>query len=981
MPQNSIYTICRDHEGFIWFGTADGLCRYDGNGMKIFRNNPDDTNSLPGNFIRRLLVDSKGNIWIGTENGICCYNPAIDQNRRIHLPGEKNFTDVAFPYCEMPDGKIFFGTTLNRFYEIDPNSFKTEQENFTNNIREAFLNTSIYTIFFCNPLLVFSVNNSIAVYNTRNKEFNLWPVTDPAFKNATDVITKGDSIYVSNYHGIIVMNVKDGKYRQVEKITIMDTIQKLTAINTLQFSPQGNLLIGVNDNGLIIADKFLQTARQYIHKDNDPNSLSFNTVRSLYYDPSGNLWIGTDGKGLNKCSVSKRFTLFNIANNGKEFLSGDFVRCFADDDAGNLYIGTYGGGLNILNKARTKSEIFRNDPLDKNSLPSNNVLCMYSDSRGFLWLGTDKGVLRFDKKKNRFEKVSGNETTINSLIEVSPGKILAATNELSFYFNSDSGLTAKTFNDSTLLHAANFYRDKADNFYVAINRKYFDAKKTKFKSEKNEFGNFYCFAETQNCYADMDGTVWTATKTGLAHWTKEGKLLKNFTDRDGLPDNYLYSILSDNKGNLWISSNNGISKFNIQHSSFRNYDISDGLQANEFNSNAAYISKDGEFLFGGINGFNSFYPDSIIDNQVVPSTVITSCKVFNKEWKGDSSVNNIHLITLPYFENTITFTLASLEFTQPEQNLISYRLLGLDTVWASLGTERVINFMGLSPGDYVLEVKSCNNDGVWNSVPKKLAIHIIPPVWKTTWFLSLAVFIFLFVVVLIVRYLARKKLKKQLEEIKLRNLLEKERTRISQDMHDEIGSGLSKISILSELAGNKNMLPSEREEQMNKITSTSRQLVDNIQEIIWSLNPRNDTLVGLLSYMHEYANEYFDSTSINLHFEYPVLAENETIHLKNTIRRNIFLAFKETLNNIVKHSGATNVNIVFSFEKSVFQITVSDNGKGIAEADFNKNRNGLQNMKLRMKECEGDAEIKSEQGSGTTIKFRIKLEKEMSVTT
>ena len=212
-------------------------------------------------------------------------------------------------------------------------------------------------------------------------------------------------------------------------------------------------------------------------------------------------------------------------------------------------------------------------------------------------------------------------------------------------------------------------------------------------------------------------------------------------------------------------------------------------------------------------------------------------------------------------------------------------------------------------------------------------------------------------------------------------MLEKERTRISQDMHDEIGSGLSKISILSELAGNKNMQPDEREEQMNKITSTSRQLVDNIQEIIWSLNPRNDTLVGLFSYMHEYANEFFDSTSIHLNFEYPILSVQETVHVKNIVRRNIFLAFKETLNNIVKHSQANLVNIQFSYSNYILQINVSDNGKGINKTDFNKNRNGLQNMKIRMKECDGEVEIKSDTGNGTHIQFRIKLEKSINVTT
>jgi len=662
LPQNSIYAICQDKQGFLWFGTADGLCRYDGAGMNIFRNNPGDTNSLPGNFIRRLLVDTKGNIWIGTENGLGMYNPYTETFKRVKIPREKNYTDVAFPYCELSTGEIFFGATGNRFYKIDPNTLKVREEDFSLKVRTAFHNTSLYAIFNCKTSLIFLENNAVCIYNPVNKDFKILPIKDTDLKYIDDVINRGDTMYLATFNGIILMNMVTGGNRIVKELSVKNNLLKLGIVNALKISAEGNILIGTNESGLLDADRYLQKALSYANNPNDINSVSFNSIKSLFYDNSGNLWLGTDGKGLNKSSVSNRFNKYNIQKYGRDFIPDDFIKCFYEDNTGYLFIGTYGGGLAIINPERTSSEIFRNNAVDPLSLQSDNVLCFLNDSKNNLWIGTDKGVARFDKKKRQFEKISDEEVMVNSMIEIFPGKILAATNNMPFYFYADSTTSAKEFADSNLLHVINFSKDMTGNIYAAINRKYFEPDMSRFKHEINEWGNFYFFCDANDCYPANDRTVWVASKTGLEHWSAEGKLLNKFTDKDGLPDNYLYAILPDRKGNLWISSNNGISKFNIRNSTFKNYDITDGLQSSEFNSNAAFISKKGEMFFGGIGGFNSFFPDSIKDNPVVPIIAITSCRIFNKEWKGDSSINTIRTLTLPYFENTITFTIASLEF-------------------------------------------------------------------------------------------------------------------------------------------------------------------------------------------------------------------------------------------------------------------------------------------------------------------------------
>jgi signal transduction histidine kinase len=421
---------------------------------------------------------------------------------------------------------------------------------------------------------------------------------------------------------------------------------------------------------------------------------------------------------------------------------------------------------------------------------------------------------------------------------------------------------------------------------------------------------------------------------------------------------------------LWISTNNGISKFNLTKQTFTNYDIEDGLQSNEFNSGAFYSSERGEFFFGGINGFNSFFPDSIKDNPVVPEVAITSCKIFDEEWKGDTSLTLLHSLILPYNQNTLSFAFAPLEFTQPEKNLIKYRLIGLDTHWVSLGEERKVSFIGLSSGKYILQAKACNNDGIWNRIPKQLNIIIVPPLWKRPWFMALFVLLLLSAFGILIRYFSTRKLKRKLEILERHRILEEERTRISRDMHDEIGAGLSKISLLCEISKKKDNLSDDTRMQMEKITTSSRQIVDNMGEIIWSLNPKHDTLYELLSYMRDYIYEYFEALPIKLSLKFPEIDVFSAVTIDARFRRNIFLVVKEALHNIVKHSSATVAIVDIEIVKEKMTILISDNGKGICTDDMpGKYSNGLKNMKQRITEIGGEIKIVSEQNKGTLIRI------------
>jgi signal transduction histidine kinase len=386
---------------------------------------------------------------------------------------------------------------------------------------------------------------------------------------------------------------------------------------------------------------------------------------------------------------------------------------------------------------------------------------------------------------------------------------------------------------------------------------------------------------------DSKGRMWISTYGGALNlFDRKSGRFKVYTRKQGLQSDVIYGTLEDNSGNLWLSTDNGLFKFYTETERFIHFDLDDGLQSQEFSGGAYFKSRSGEMFFGGINGVNYFYPDSIIENTHIPPVVINSIRITGEQFYGE--VEELHLT---YDQNIIAFEFAALDFTNPSDNHYEYMLEGLETEWQrSNARYRIANYTNLSPGTYYFKVKGSNNDEIWNTEAAIIKISISPPYWKTWWFISLAILSAALTIYFI-------------STVRIRNLLtiEKLKTKLAADLHDNIGAGLTEISILSELAANDlSNLPVQYSGKLNNISETARQLVDSMSDIVWVVNPKRDSLHDLILRLKDAYSDLLSGMGISLKTSNIEMIED--IKLPMEYKQNLFMILKEGLNNCIKHS-------------------------------------------------------------------------------
>ncbi|MGA9293924.1 MAG: sigma 54-interacting transcriptional regulator [Ignavibacteriaceae bacterium] len=836
LSQSIVKCIVQDKEGFLYFGTEDGLNRYDGYTFTVMRNSPEDTNSLSYNDINTICIDPEGNIWIGTFNsGLNKYNPYRKKITRFTFDHNNPNTishDNINSICADSSGIIWVGTDngLNKFtpknsendeYIIerifhqpsnelslsDNTVYSLMQDDYSNlwigtsdglNILSKNKNGSGEYSFinFKSNLsddLSLSDNTVRAIY--RDSRQNIWIGTDKGLnkvlRNARNKIT-GFKKYLNDVH-----NINSLSHNQVYAVCEDNS---------------GKLWIGTNGGGLNLFNSDDNSFTRYFHDPLDPRSLAYNEIRAVFKDKSGTMWIGTYGSGIDKVSRGAgEFILYKYRPNDNNSLSHPIIWAIYEDNNDILWIGTHGGGLNKLDRERNKYECYRHNPNNKNSLSNDIVRVIYKDSKGYLWLGTHGGgINRFNPETNEFVVYRYNPDNpaslafdeIRSIYEDKAGDLWVGTYGYGLdKLNRETGTFThyknNPENNKTLSN--NFvriiYEDKSGRLWIGTE----GGGLNKFDREANSFEHFtadpnnssglnsdYIFA----VHESPEGILWLGTwGGGLNKFNIKAEAFEHFTTLDGLPSNSIYGILEDESGNLWLSTNNGISRFNPAERTFNNYNIKDGLQDNEFNGGSYFKSRKGEMFFGGIKGFNSFFPGNIKDNKFIPNVVITSFQKFNKEIEFDKPVYSVENIGLTYKDYLFTFEFASLDFSAPEKNKYAYKMEGLDKDWIyTASSRRFATYTTLPPGEYTFRVKGSNSDGIWNEKGAFVNIIIFPPFWMTWWFRGL-----IFGAIAISVYILYKKRVKNLEE-KRKALAERlqEKTKLS----NELQSALSEVEVL-----------------------------------------------------------------------------------------------------------------------------------------------------------------------------------------
>ena len=785
------WCILKDRKGFMWIGTSDGLDRYDGRGFKLFKYSPDDVNSLGANTIRALYEDKSGILWVGTEGGgLNRYNSAQESFTRF-TNDPKNPTslssNVVTSIYEDKSGTLWVGTRDGGL-----NLFNRENENFIcykNNPNDptSLSRNTIAPIYEDSNgnLWIGTVGGGLNRFDRINKKFIRYTHNpyDPTSLSQNDI----SGISEDNFGNIWVSTLGGGlnkfNYRNDQRtIEFIHFKNNLNDSNSLNNNNIATLFIDINNimwvgtwggglNKTVISSSSNSSLSfiSYQHKNDDQYSLSDDNISCLYKDPSGLLWIGTWGGGIHIYNTKQKlFKHYTHKADDPSTLSAKGVSAIYEDRSGTLWVGTWDGGLNKMDRTTNKFIHYQNKPNDNTSLSNNAVSAIYEDRLGVLWIGTWQGGLnKFDREKEKFYKyqhdplnpASISDDRIVTICEDPDGGLWIGTyygGLNKFDRQSEKFIHYKHIdNDSTSLSdnsVSVIYRDRRGVLWIGtrfggLNE--LDFSKGKFRLHNIISGSSANVNQNKiiSILEDSSGILWIGTQElGLIKLNKETGQFKNYMMKDGLPGDYILGILEDDNGKLWLSNNPGLSKFNPLTEKFRNYDVEDGLQSNEFEEYpACYKSKTGELIFGGINGFNIFYPDSIIDNPHIPPIYITDFYLFNEPVRvGYDNLSNRTIlnksiieceeIELNFDDNVFSFEFAALDFHSPDKNKYAYILEGFDKEWIFTDAKkRTATYTNLDPGEYTFRVKGSNNDGIWNEAGSSIKIIILPPWWRTIW--------------------------------------------------------------------------------------------------------------------------------------------------------------------------------------------------------------------------------------------------------
>jgi ligand-binding sensor domain-containing protein/signal transduction histidine kinase len=974
LPENYVRALAQTRDGYLWVGSDDGVSRFDG--VSFFSLGLQE--GFQSGPVQVLFGDSHGALWIGSVGGgLSCWQGGKLRTFTVRdgLP-----SDSITALAEDSSGRLWVGTQAGLVV-----------------LQDGRLTSS-------SGAGIFSGKPITTLFSDRNG--TMW------------VGAAGAGVFA----------YQRGEFVQLRDPTLDSLLQDP---HCLLVDQAGRIWIGAGD-AFILCREGDQWRRFGI-----PRHLATRYISALAEEPDGTVWAGSAGEGLFQFKAGKL-----VAINASSGLSDNLVEALLMDREGKLWVGTHGGLNRIC--PRNLSVLSHNEGLGYGAVqglaevqpgviwaaePNEGVYCW--DGQGFrrlmlsglssqeprvsallltrdgsCWVAGERGVLQF-KNPQAAEKEGGvpalTNLSISALEQDSWGGVGGATREGELWHFSDGkwqaqtncphghAITAIVFDPDGVLWVGT----EGDGLY-----RFDEGAHVRYEKLSGLPSGWI-----RTLYLDADGTLWIGTAGGGLSRLKDEQIA-TFTMRDGLPDNTISQIFEDDDGNLWLGGNRGIVRIKkhdlddlvahrIPAIYPQVYGRADGMLSEECTggfSPAGLKTKAGLLWFSTIKGIVVIDPHHTVSSPapvvILEQTLVDGVLEFPVPGQArggakagpERGETPMESLSVAPGKHTLEFRYTGLSFDAPDRVRFRYRLEGLDQGWFEAGTRRAALYSSIPPGTYHFQVIACNGDGIWNEDGASLWLTVRRHFWQTWWFIGVLALVTVTMVAGGVRVVEKRRLQQHLKRLEQERVLERERTRIAQDLHDIMGAKLCRISFLSEHARRCDGVPVELQEEMCAISDDSREVLQSLDEMVWAVNPQKDTLDHLVSYIGQYAQEYFRKTGIECELEIPDRVPVQP--LSSQSRHHLFLAVHEALTNILKHSAATRARIVMTCRDTDFEIAISDNGTGFDPVSSESNSpssaagfcNGLGNMRRRLGELDGRCVIKSRPGHGTTIQFVLSFD-------
>ena len=950
LPQNSVFSVTQTRDGYLWFGTLNGLVRFDGVRFAVF--DESNTPGLNSSRIVFLFEDSQSNLWIGTDNAGVALARTNGQVISLEV-GRGSREGRLVAACEDSKGTVWLGTANGQLcsYRNGRGDVWNVGAGNLGNCRTIIAEKS-GPVWVGLDLRLFAIDP--------NAKFG--PREFPAAQDLP--VGKLDLLLASLRGGY--WRLADGRIQKWQTNRLERDWGPYPWTNTVLIASacedqQGNLVVGTYGDGVYWFDaegKFTRLA----------DELSQRYILSLTMDREGCLWVGTDGGGLNR--VKRQ--VFEVLENSR----GSTVQSVCEDARGGIWIGYNSERVDHWSGGVLEQFTVHQPAVDL------AVRTVFVDRDQRVWAGTH-GAGLFQLQDGVFQPAPGSEAVnpeVSAIYQDRNGRLWLGTQGGLAYWNGQKWETKNGGLSSDIVRA--LADDRDGNLWIGTERgglnRLQNGKVAAYRKSDNELPS----DNISSLYVDSEGVLWIGTGRGLARW-HEGRWTL-YTMRDGLISNNIGYLLEDDRGDFWIGSNAGLMRVPkkalndfaqglTNYIPCRAYGKADGLPTRECSMGSepgAFHARNGTLWFPTIKGLASVNPAQLVPNTNPPPVIIESVLVEGREQNTNRlRAERPQMVVIPPGRERLEIHYTSLNLASPREARFKYRLEGHETAWTEAGDIRVARYSNLPPGDYHFQVMACNEDGVWNETGSLLAVAVLPPFWRTRWFLSATVIFLLGLIIAVVHYVSTQKLQRQLERLRQQEAVEQERSRIARDIHDQLGASLTQVSLLGELVEGDKDSPGEVAAHARQISQTARDTTRVLDEIVWTVNPANDSLEGLVNYVCKYAQEYLEVAGLRYRLDVPAQLPDTAISPE--VRHNMFLAAKEAVTNVVRHAQATAVRLRLKLEPAAFTLEIEDNGRGLADPDEKavQSRNGLRNMRKRMEDIGGNFTIGPAPEGGTVVRL------------